>query len=193
MSNELEAIKNEAGQALEGYERAQADLLFQGRPLYAPEIHNEKERAARSALTDQLAALNERAQAVKASAEATRAAATANPHAWLSDSELARAYHLRPFVAEDVAAGGVAYLAETDTMAQVGRLQVDRAHAWLLYRAAVAAGVDAPFIERLAWPAEALEAEKTAAAARLLLDDLRQADPLYKVQQLQRTGFNVTY
>lgn len=187
---ELDDIANELARDSEHYRADVAGLYFQGKPLYAEDIHTGKERAARTLFTANLGHLRERAEAAKKSAEDIHAAIVADPLSWLDDNELNRAYHLAPFVAEDVARGGVSYLAELDARVNFGRQKLDRASAWLHHRAAITHNVDAPSIQRAAWPAPAIDAEAAAHRARRLLDDIRTADPLYELRQLQRTGFN---
>lgn len=190
---ELDDASSELEKAIKRFEKETGALFANGAPIYSPEIHNDRLRAAHAALNNQREFLREQVETAKASAEAMHARAMRNPYTWLSPDELQRAHLLAPFVAEDIRAGGAAYLAQVDAGVNFGRLELERASAWLHHRAAKAAGVDAPFIERAAWPDSAVAAEAAAHRARKVLDAIRVSDPLHNVKQLQRTGFNVTY
>lgn len=191
---EIDDSQSELVKAVDRFQKETGALLDKaGQPIYSPQIHNERLRAAHNSLNTNRDFLRERVETAKASAEAMHARAMRNPYTWLSPDELQRAHLLAPFVAEDIQRGGAAYLADVDAGVNFGRLELERASAWLHHRAAKAAGVDAPFIERAAWPASAVAAEEAARRARKVLDDIRRADPLHDIRQLQRTGFNVTY
>ena len=163
--------------AVADYEEGLRHLSPGGRPLYAPDIMAEKSTAIRAAYLAELARLEDTARAAGAAAESTLADGRRDPYSWLTDSELQRATLLAPFVKEDIEHGMVTSPAG------------DRAHAWLIWRAAVSTdNPNAEQLERAAWPDALHAAAETIIAARAAMSAIDFAQPDYEAGVRARYG-----
>ncbi|MCB0194139.1 MAG: hypothetical protein KDJ65_19465 [Anaerolineae bacterium] len=128
----FEQIQSKADRALERFESAKVKLYRDDKPVFAPDVHEEKMKEIMDPLTT---AIDEASAALEAEIDSAKAELAVinhgDPAAILSDSELATANKRAAFVKEDCADLSAAELAGRLAAAAASN---DRVTQWLHWR-----------------------------------------------------------
>lgn len=195
---DVEYLRLELESAIAQHNAALSKLYRNGdrnAPIYAPEIMREHGTKARQTLTAKLDQLAGKVGAIKERAKATTAAALDDPYSWLDDADLQRAALLKPFIAEDVAAIGLAGMAQLSMEVKTGKRTFPRPAAWLLMREAEKLGAPTETFMRLALPEDAARAEAEAHEAHVLGEKIARARPEFResaMQMVQKFNYDAT-